>query len=119
MDHRTQVPRKLALMGRGAGPEHAMRLIVHDDIDAGKAEGRIEKTELRLRVEDVEGVLDRIHLEVNDKSIPFTPRRTITNSQDQQWFVFDDPPLRQGLNTILLLLEGIKTPSSLAQFAAV
>ena len=110
VDHRTQVPRKLALMGRGAGPEHAMRLIVHDDIDAGKAEGRIEKTELRLRVEDVEGALDRIHLKVNGRSVPFTPRRTITNSQDQQWFVFDDPPLRQGLNTILLLLEGIKTP---------
>ena len=43
-------------------------------------------------------------------TLPFTPSRTVTNSQGQQWFVFDDPPLRQGLNTILLVLEGIKTP---------
>ena len=109
-DHRTQVPRKLTLMGRGAGSEHAMRLIVHDDIEGGKTEGRIKKTELRLRVEDVEDSLDRIHLEVNGRTLPFTPSRTVTNSQGQQWFVFDDPPLQQGLNTILLLLEGIKTP---------
>ena len=109
-DHRIQVPRKLVLMGRGAGSEHAMRLIVHDDIEGGKTEGRIVKTELRLRMEDVEDSLERIHLKVNGKVLPFTPSRTVTNSQGQQWFVFDDPPLQQGLNTILLLLEGIKTP---------
>ena len=109
-DHRTQVPRKLALMGRGAGSEHAMRLIVHDDVGDGKAEGRIKKTELRLSMEDVEDSLERIHLEVNGRTLPFTPSRTVTNSQGQQWFVFDDPPLQQGLNTILLALAGIKTP---------
>ena len=97
-------------MGRGAGSEHAMRLTVHDDIDGGKAEGRIVKTELRLRIEDLEDSLDRIHFEVNGEILPFTPSRTVTNSQGQQWFVFDDPPLRQGLNTILLILEGIETP---------
>lgn len=110
VDHRAQVPRKLALMGRGAGPEHAMRLTIHDDVEGGRVEGRIEKTELRLRVEDVDSSLDRIHLAVNGKSLPFTPSRTITNSQGQRWFVFDDPPFRQGLNTVLLVLEGIKTP---------
>ena len=72
-DHRIQVPRKLALMGRGAGPEHAMHLTVHDDIEAGKAEGRIVKTELRLRIEDLEGLLERIHFEVNGKVVPFAP----------------------------------------------
>ena len=96
-------------MGRGAGPEHAMRLTVHDDIDRGKAEGRIVKTELRLRMEDFEDSLDRIHFEVNGSILSFTPSRTVTNSQGQQWSVFDDPPLRQGLNTILLVLEGIET----------
>ncbi|RKU34480.1 hypothetical protein C6496_20005 [Candidatus Poribacteria bacterium] len=110
-DHRLQVPRKLALMGRGAGPEHAMRLIVHDDVESGKVEGRISKTELRLRMEDLEDSLDRIHFEVNGRSLSFTPSRTVTNSQDQQWFVFDDPPLQQGLNSVLLLLEGIETPN--------
>jgi len=109
-DHRIQMPRKLALMGRGAGPEHAMRLIVHDDIEGGKAEGRIEKTELRLRVEDLENSFDRVHFEVNGRVLPFTPDRTVTNSQDQQWLVFDDPPLRQGSNIVLLLLEGLGTP---------
>ena len=95
-DHRLQVPRKLALMGRGGGSEHAMRLIIHDDVEGGKAEGRIRKTELRLRMEDVKSSLDRIHFEVNGRSLPFTPSRTVTNSQGQQWFVFDDPPLQQG-----------------------
>ena len=109
-DHRLQVPRKLALMGRGGGSEHAMRLTVHDDIDGGKAEGRIVKTELRLRMEDLEGSLNRIHFEVNGRILPFISSRTVTNSQGQQWLVFDDPPLRQGLNTILLVLEGIETP---------
>ena len=109
-DHRIQVPRKLALMGRGGGSEHAMRLVVHDDIDAGKAEGRVEKTEIRVRMEDLEDSLDRIHFEINGMTLPFTPSRTVTNSQGQQWLVFDDPPLRQGLNTILLVLEGIETP---------
>ena len=110
-DHRLQVPRRLALMGRGAGSEHAMRLTVHDDIEGGKTEGRIVKTELRLRMDDLEDSQDRIHFEVNGRILPFTPSRTVTNSQDQQWFVFDDPPLRQGLNTILLILEGIETPN--------
>jgi hypothetical protein len=97
-------------MSRGGGSEHAMRLVVHDDIEGGKTEGRIVKTELRLRMEDLEDSLGRIHLKVNGRTLPFTPSRTVTNSQGQQWFVFDDPPLQQGLNTILLLLEGIKTP---------
>ena len=109
-DHRVQVPRKLALMGRGAGPEHAMRITVHDDVEGGKATGRIEKTELRLRIEDHEESQDRIHLEVNGKMLPFEPDRTLTSTQEQQWLIFDDPPLSQGLNTILLLLEGSKTP---------
>lgn len=109
-DHRRQVPRKLALMGRGAGSEHALRLVVHDDIEGGKAEGRIEKTELRLRMADFEDSVDRIHFEVNGRALPFKPNRTVTNSQHQQWLVFDQPPLRQGLNTILLVLKGIKTP---------
>ena len=61
-------------------------------------------------MEDLEDSLDRIHFEVNGMTLPFTPSRTVTNSQGQQWFVFDDPPLRQGLNTILLVLEGIETP---------
>ena len=109
-DHRTQVPRQLALIGRGAGPEHAMRLVVHDDVEAGRAAGRIEETELRLRMEDYDDSLDRIRFEVNCEPLRFAPSRTLENSQGQEWLVFDDPPLRQGLNTVLLVLEGIKTP---------
>ena len=108
--HRIQVPRKLALMGRGAGPEHAMRLVVREDIEKGKAEGRIEKAELRLRMEDLEGSQGHIRFEVNGKVLPFEPDGTVTNSQGQQWFVFDDPPLRRGINTVLLVLEGVETP---------
>ena len=77
---------------------------------SGKVEERISKTELRLRMEDFEDSLSRIHFEVNGRNLSFTPSRTVANGQDQQWFVFDDPPLQQGLNTILLLLEGIATP---------
>ena len=61
-------------------------------------------------MEDVEDSLYRVHFEINGMILPFTPSRIVTNSQGQRWFVFDHPPLRQGLNTILLLLEGIKTP---------
>jgi hypothetical protein len=110
-DHRIQLPRKLALMGRGAGPGHALRLTIHDDIEGGKSSGRIAKTELRLRLENLENSQNRIHFEVNGKVLPFEPDGTVTNRQNQQWIVFDDPPLRQGFNSILLILQGIETPT--------
>ena len=109
-DHRQQLPRQLSLISRGAGPEHAMRLTVHDDVEGGKAEGRIETTELRLRVADYESALDRVHFEVNGTALAFQPSRTFTDKQGREWLVFDDPPLRPGLNTILLALEGVETP---------
>lgn len=109
-DHRLQVPRKLALIGRGAGPEHAMRITIREDVEGGKASGRIGKTELRLRMTDFEESRERIRFEINGKSFPFKPDRTVANSRDESWLVFDDPPLFRGVNRILLNLEGASTP---------
>ena len=109
-DHRLQLPRKLAMMGRGAGPEHALRINVNDDVEAGKADGRFARTELRLGLIDYEGVTDRVHLELNGQQIPFQPRRTIDNSRGDKWLVFEDAPIRDGVNTVLVLLQGAQTP---------
>ncbi|MAE59816.1 MAG: hypothetical protein CMJ49_00510 [Planctomycetaceae bacterium] len=109
-DHRLQVPRKIALIGRGAGAGHAMRITVHDDIESGKASGRIAKAELRLRTWDLDPVLDRVRFEINGESVLLDTAGRIENGHGNWWYVFDDPPLRQGVNTVLLLLEGGETP---------
>ena len=51
-----------------------------------------------------------MHLAVNGRRIPFTPDRTLANSRGEQWLVFDDPGLREGDNSVLLILEGASTP---------
>jgi hypothetical protein len=107
-DHRLQLPRKLALVGRGAGGEHALRLTVHDD-NSGRA-GRIAPTQLRLRLVDADHVTDRLRFEVNGQPLAFAPSRRLSNSRGEEWLVFDDPPLKEGVNTVLLLLEGMVTP---------
>ena len=109
-DHRRQLPRKIALIGRGAGKAHAMQITVHDDIAAGRAAGRIAKTEVRLRTWDLSPVLERVDIEINGEVVPLDTAGRIQNSRGNWWYVFDDPPLRQGVNTILLLLKGAETP---------
>ena len=76
-DHRPQLPRKLALAGRGAGPEHALRIRVDDDVEAGLAEGRIARCELRLCLEDCEGSEDRLQLTVNGTRLDPAPDRVV------------------------------------------
>ena len=105
-----QVPRNLAIIGRGAGPGHAMRLTVEDDIPAGLADGRIKKTELRLRLTDHEKSMNRIRCEVNGKLVDLSSAWKINNSHGEEWLVVDNPPLKQGENTVLVLLEGYKPP---------
>ena len=109
-DHHRQVPRKLAIVGRGAGPGHAMHLKVEDDIAGGLAEGRIASTELRLRLTDYEQSLLRIRCEVNGEPVDLCAARKIESSSGDQWLVVDNPPIHQGENTVLVLLEGFKLP---------
>ena len=104
------LPRRLALRGRGAGDGHALHVTIVDDLDAGRADGRIRRTELRLRLTDYEESKERLHLAVNGRRLPFTPDRTVANAASDEWLVFDDPGLREGSNSVLLILDGAATP---------
>ncbi len=109
-DHRPVLPRRLALRGRGAGDGHALHVTIVDDLDAGRADGRIRRTELRLRLTDYEESKERLHLAVNGRRLPFAPDRTVANGAGDEWLVFDDPGLRAGSNAVLLILDGAATP---------
>ena len=109
-DYPPQVPFKLSLVGRGAGSDHAIKIRVDDDIAAGLAAGRIKKTELRLRFTDTQKSFDRILCQVNGTRVDLSSGSTIKNSRGEQWLVLDNPPVKNGINTVLVVLEGIKTP---------
>jgi hypothetical protein len=109
-DHRPVLPRRLALRGRGAGEGHALHVTIVDDLDTGRAGGRIRRTELRLRLTDHEASRQRLHLAVNGRRLPFAPDRTLTNGAGDEWLVFDDPGLQAGSNAVLLILDGASTP---------
>ena len=110
-DFEAQIPFKIPIRGRGAGPLHAMRLPLHDDVQEGLAGGRIRKTELRLRLGEHEQNLDRLCCEVNGRKFGLKDARTISNSSGGTWLVVDDPPLVNGDNTVLVVLEGIQSPN--------
>ncbi len=114
-DFRPQLPRKLALSGRGSGPGHALRLRIEDDIEGGWAEGRIKKTELRLRLTHHEECIERIRCAVNGRQVDLLSAGKIENSLGEEWLVVDNPPLQQGENTVLVILEGFKLPQGYQQ----
>ena len=109
-DYRPQLPRKLPLIGRGAGPAHALHLLVEDDIEGGRTEGRITKTELRLRLTEHAHCIHRIRCELNGQRVDLLSAWKIQNSDGEQWLVVDDPPLRRGDNSVLVVLEGFELP---------
>ncbi len=109
-DFRPQLPRRLALTGRGAGPAHALRLPIEDDIHGGRADGRIVGTELRLRLTGHEPCLRRIRCEVNGRRVDLLSAWKVRNSLDEEWLAVDDPPLRLGENRVLVVIEGFDLP---------
>ena len=109
-DYPPQVPQQLSLAGRGAGPAHAIRIRVDDDIAAGRAAGRIRKTELRLRLTHVEKSLGRVRCEVNGEGVDLASAGRIRNRKGEEWLVVENPPVRGGVNSVLVVLEGKKTP---------
>ena len=109
-DPRPQVPRKLSLIRRGAGDAHALWLDVEDDIPAGLADGRIKKTELRVRLVDHEKCMDRIVCKINGKPVELNGAPTISNRWADTWICVANPPIVSGRNTILILLDGHKNP---------
>ena len=109
-DPTPQLPRKLAMTSRGAGRRHALTLTVEDDVEKGLSEGRIKRTELRIRLLDHEGCFDRISSRLNGTEIALDPKCTIENSKGDSWIVVENPPVTAGVNRILLLLEGERTP---------
>ncbi len=110
-DFAAQIPFKISIRGRGAGPLHALRLCVEDDVEEGRASGRIRKTELRLKLSEHELSLDRLTCEVNGTKFGLSAARTIENSAGDSWLVVDDPPLIKGENAVLVLLEGSHSPA--------
>ena len=114
-DFRPQLPRRLALTGRGAGPAHALRLPIEDDIDGGRADGRIVGTELRLRLTGHEPCLPRIRCEVNGRRVDLLSAWKVENSLGEEWLVVDDPPLRRGENRVLVVIEGFGLPEGYEQ----
>ena len=109
-DFRSPLPRKLSLISRGAGPGHRIWLTIEDDIDRGLADGRIKKIEMRVRMTDHEEHMKRIHCEVNGKEFVFEPKGSVKNSSGYEWMVFDSPPVKNGNNSILLVLDGLSSP---------
>ena len=114
-DFPPQLPRLLALTGRGAGEAHALRLLIEDDIDGGRADGRIAGTELRLRLTGHERCLPRILCEVNGGRVDLLSARKVANSPGEEWLVVDDPPLRRGENRVLVVIEGSEQPQGYVQ----
>ena len=110
-DYPPQVPAKLALIGRGAGIAHAIRIRVEDDIAGGLSDGRIQKTELRLRLTHTEKSFDRVRCQVNGIAVDLTSAARIRNQRKNQWLVIDNPPVKSGVNTVLVVLEGTKSPA--------
>ncbi len=110
-DHRPQVPRQLPILARGTtGPGFEMDLVIEDDIDAGLAQGRIKKTQLRLHLTEHEACLDRIICRVNDQDVSIAGGPTIENERGNTWLLIDDPPVQRGDNQVLLGLDGLETP---------
>ena len=110
-DYPPQVPQRLSLVGRGAGAAHAIRIRVDDDIAPGRADGRIRRTELRLRLTHVEKSFGRVRCELNGKQVDLSSAGRIRNQKGEEWLVVENPPVRGGVNTVLVVLEGEKTPA--------
>ena len=81
-----------------------------EDIAAGRADGRIRKTELRLRLTHVENSLGRVRCEVNGEGVDLASAGRIRNRKGEEWLVVENPPVKGGVNTVLVILEGKKTP---------
>ncbi len=109
-DYEPQIPRKLALIGRGAGDGHLLHLRIEDEVEDGIAEGRIWKTEMRLRMTEYEANLERIVCEVNDQRVDLQGAARIHNRINEEWLVVDDPPLSRGSNRVLVVLDGSASP---------
>ena len=70
------------------------------------------KAELALetRGTSYEGCLDRITSSVNGREVELDPKRTVVNSRGESWLCVENPPIVNGVNRILLLLEGETAP---------
>ena len=110
-DYPPQVPQRLSLVGRGAGPGHAIRIRVDDDFASGRADGRIRRTELRLRLTHVEKSFGRVRCEVNGNRVDLSTAGRIRNRKGEEWLVVENPPVKGGVNSVLVVLDGKKTPA--------
>ena len=66
--------------------------------------------ELRLQLREHEMSLDRLTCEVNGTRFDLGAARSIESSSGASWLIVDAPPLINGENRVLVLLEGIQSP---------
>ena len=52
---------------------------------------------------------------VNGKPVDLASAGRIKNQRGDEWVVVDDPPVQNGINTVLVFLEGMKTPAEYTQ----
>ena len=65
---------------------------------------------LRLRLTEYAPNLPRIRCEVNGQRVDLRDAAKLRNSEGDEWLVVDNPPLRQGNNAVLVVLEGAEAP---------
>jgi len=102
-----QLPRRLALIGRGAGAAHDVTFKFYDDIESARADGRLKSVRLRMKIVNIGSDWNRLRVNLNSKRLPND--RLVRKGG---FITFDDPPLVRGLNSLLVLLEGSENPAS-------
>ena len=86
-------------------------MLIEDDLEAGLVQGRLKKTQLRLRLTEHEECADRITCRVNDRDVAIAGAPTIQNQWGDTWLLIDHPPVHRGDNQILVGLDGLETPA--------
>ena len=101
-----QLPRKLGIAGRFSDSRHRILLKVADDLEAQSEAGAPGRIQLRVKLQDLGDARSRVMCEVNGQPLDFARFRRV----GQEVYACDNPPVRQGDNSVLLLLDGIVAP---------
>jgi len=101
-----QLPRKLGIAGRFSDSRHCVLLKVADDLETQRAAGALRRVQLRVRLQDLGEARSRVRCEVNGRPLDFARFRQV----GREVYACDNPPVRQGDNSVLFLLDGIVAP---------
>ena len=105
-DHIRQLPKRLALIGRGAGAAHDVRFKFYDDLATAKRAGKLRSVQLRVKLAFAESDFGRLRMSLNGQPLPIDRL-----SRADGFVTYSDPPLRRGSNSLVVLLEGVDNPT--------